>query len=454
MSASKHGSFASPMGLLLRISFRNLFRNGRRSLLTGFSLATGLAGVLLLGAYILRMERYLAVQSIYLNYQGHVIVYAKNGLEKHLSEPQKYSFTAQDLQLLQEIGANEKVEIHSGLLRVAGLVHNGCNSFPYSALAADPKVFAWARNNPRVKSFVPELAKVSKGRGFWEIEGEFINISPRLAMILQKEALEGEGSSFEGIPDCTKAKDKESIKKDPSVQLLGNSFSGGMALADASISGLLSTGMAYQDDTALFLPTSLAQRMYDTGSYTAYIYFLKSEKDIPAFLSLVKQKIPHLDSYAFSEEAVSPFYVGGMQFNWIMLYLFLGLVCSVVGISISNSLYISMMERRFEFGTLRSIGFPGLTITKLMLWENSFLSVLSFVPGFLFSLLVCFLVNQANIRLTIPGLAGDIPLRLHITATYTVLVLLLIYLLVVAITWWGTRKYLKKSILELLGSAS
>lgn len=407
-----------------------------------------------MGAYILRMERYLAMQSVYLNYQGHVIVYAKDGLERHLAEPRRYSFSPGDILALQEIGSDPKVLNHAGILRVAGLIHNGCNSFPYSALATDPKVFSWALESEGVKAHVRELAQVSRGKGFWESQEESVNISPRLAMILQKEVVSGEGSPFEGIPDCANLQDKAKIKLDPNVQLLGNSFHGGMALADASIAGHMSTGMAFQDDTALFFSSNLAQKMYDTNSFTAYTYFLQSESDIPLFLAHLKKTIPHLDSYAFSDERISPFYVGGMQFNWIMLYLFLGLVCSVVGISISNSLYISMMERRFEFGTLRSIGFSGTTITKLMIWENSFLTFISFVPGLLITLGLGAIINASNIRLSIPGLAGDIQLRLHITANYALLVMTLLYLLVLAITWWGCRKFLKKSILDLLGAST
>jgi len=440
------------MGLLLRISFRNLFRNRRRSLLTGFSLGTGLVGVLLLGAYILRMERYFATQSIYLNYQGHVIVYAKDGLERHLAEPKRFSFSPSEIQNLEEIAKDPRVVRHAGILRVAGLIHNGCNSFPFSALATDPEVFSWARNSEGVKNHVPELALVKRGKGYWEIE-DSINISPRLAMILQKEAVHEEGLNFAEIPNCSLAQDKEKLKQDPNVQLLGNSFYGGMALADASIAGHISTGMAFQDDTALFFSAPFAQRIYDTTSYTAYAYFLRSEADIPSFLQTL-EKLPELDSYAFSDERISPFYVGGMQFNWIMLYLFLGLVCSVVGISISNSLYISMMERRFEFGTLRSIGFSSSTITKLILWENSFLAILSFMPSLLLTLIISRIINASNIRLSIPGLAGDIQLRLHITTSYALLVMLLLFLLVLTITWWGSRKFLRKSILELLGASS
>lgn len=71
--------------MLLKIAFRNLFRNARRNLLTGSSIALGLMGVCLLGGYILRMERYLAAQSIYLTHNGHIVVYAKDGLDRFLA---------------------------------------------------------------------------------------------------------------------------------------------------------------------------------------------------------------------------------------------------------------------------------------------------------------------------------------------------------------------------------
>jgi len=445
------------MKIFWRIAFRNLFRNGRRNLLTGSSIALGLVGICLLGGYILRMERYLATQSVYLNLNGHIVVYAEGGLDRHLADPQKYTLSPIQVAAVTSF-RDERIERIAPLLRAGGLVHNGCLSFPYSALAALPADIAWARQTPNVNQYVRELALVNRGRGFWESAADSINVSPRLAQILGKEKVAGEegAQALESIGDCSR--DKQKMAQDPSLQLLGSAFPGGIALADATLAGLVSSGMAFQDDTALLMPFPMAQMMYGTDRVTSLALFLHNENDIPAVMGALNAHLEKTgvkaDLYPFYDENISAFYVGGMQFNWVMLYLFLLLVCSVVGISISNSLYISLLERKAEFGTLRSLGFNQRAVGTLLLMESFFLLIFSFLPALIVTALLTTLMNSLSIRLTIPGLAGDIQFRLHVTPTFVLLVMALLSILVLLVTRVGGEKFLRRQILDLLGTSS
>ena len=444
-----------------RIAFRNLFRNGRRNLLTGTSITLGLVGISLLGGYLLRMERYLAAQSVYLNLNGHVIAYAKGGLDRHLADPVRYSLSSEAQAALEKFGQDPRVEKVSPLLKATGLLSNGCVSFPYSALAAPPATVAWARAQKPVQDYLSELVRVQKGRGFWELaEAENpVNISPRLAGILGKERVNGEtgAAGRDGIYDCALPQDRTALRQDPSVQLVGQGFGGGLALADGTIAGWVSSGMAFQDDTALLLPYGAAQSAYQTDLATAETFYLKDEADIPGFVHdldrfLAREKI-EADVYPFSSEKISAFYVGGMQFNWVMLYLFLALVCSVVAISISNSLYISLVERRSELGTLLAVGFPRRAILRLLLLEHALLVGFSLVPGLALTALVRAIVHARNIRFLIPGLSSDLQFRLHLTPGFVLAVIFLLLALVLMVTYAGASRFLKRPILSLLGGS-
>lgn len=347
------------------------------------------------------------------------------------------------------------------MLRASGLIHNGCNSFPFSAQAIPSEDIAWARSQPLVQEYVAELALVSRGRGYWQDpDPNLVNISPRLGAILGKEKVQGDSGSAvsEGVLDCSLPGTREAVRLDPSVQLISLAFDGGMALADASIAGFASTGMAFQDDTALSMPLSLASTMYQTEKVTALAIFLKDEHEIEPFLlelrsHLEGNRIP-AEAYPFYDEKISSFYVGGMQFNWVMLYLFIGLVCTVVAISISNSLYITLLERKSELGTLRSIGFQENVIVRLLLLEAIFLLIFSFLPGVALTEVVRLAVNAAQVKFLIPGLSGEIPFRLHITAGFFLLLISILSALVLLVTRSGSKRFLRKSILDLLGAAS
>lgn len=450
------------MKIFWQLAFRNLFRNGRRNSLTGISIVFGLVGMSLLGAYILRMERYLATQSVYLANNGHVIVYAKDGLNRHMAEPFKYSLSQQEVAELNNFAKQDaRVVRASPLLKVSGLIHNGCQSFPFMASALDPETLTWARARPEVSSFVPELRDPAKGIGFWEAKpsDQPINISPRLAGILGKEKVMGETGAVSSpqILNCQEKGTREIVGNSPDVQLLGAAFESGMALGDASIVGQISSGMAFQDDTAVWMPYSLAQTMYQTDRATAFTFYLSSESEIKGFLrdlsSFAASKNISADIFPFYDESISPFYVGGMEFNWVMLCLFFAFVCTVAGISISNSLYISLMERKSELGTLRSLGFSQRKIRSMLLLESAFLFVFSILPGLLFTVLLRFAIQAANIRIQIPGLAGDVRFRLFLTPSYMLLLIAALGLLVGVVTFWGSTRFLRRPPLDLLGTS-
>ncbi len=450
------------MSLFWQIAFRNLFRNGRRNLLTGASIAFGFIGISLLGGYILRMERYLAVQSVFLAGNGHVIVYAKNGLAKHVAEPNKHSLSPKDVEVLRNFANDPRVEFTAVSLKAGGLIYNGCQSYPFIASAMEPKALIWERSRPEIAEFVPELGKPTHGNAFWELDPKEqpVMISPRLSMILDKQKVFGEPEAVPapGIPNCALKESRLALRNDPSVQLIGAAFEGGVALSDATVSGHVSTGMAFEDDTAVLMPYAMAQTMYQTDKTTAFSYFLKDESKIAHFHRDLEAYIHtqglDFDVYPFYDERISAFYVGGMQFNYVMLCLFVVFVCTVVGISISNSLYISLLERKSELGTLRSLGFRQEQIRLLIVMENCILLVFSFIPAFATAYGLLRLVHHANIRILIPGLANDVQFRLFLTPWYLSLVTILISILVILVSYIGGGKYLKKPILELLGNSS
>jgi len=407
------------------------------------------------------MERYLATQSVYLNLNGHVIAYAAGGLDRHLSDPVRYGLDAKAQSALEEFGRDPRVAKASPLLKAPGLLSNGCVSFPYAAVAAPPETVAWARSQPAVQEYLPELVRIDKGHGFWELPeaDNPVNLSPRVAGILNKARVAGEpGAKIgSGVYDCSASADRGALTQDPSVQLVGQGFGGGLALADGIIAGWVSTGMAFQDDTALLLPFRAAQNAYRTDLATAETFYLKDEGAIPGFVrdlrAHLKARGIEADVYPFSAEEISAFYVGGMQFNWVMLYLFLALVCSVVAISISNSLYISLVERRAELGTLLAVGFPRAAILRLVLMEHALLVAFSLVPGLALTFLLRAVVHAQNIRFLIPGLSSDLQFRLHLTVGFVAAAAGLLLLLVLLVAFAGTRRFLRRPILSLLGNS-
>lgn len=439
------------------IALKNIQRHWRKSLITGACIALGFSGILLLGGYMIRMENYLTTQGIYLNHVGHLSLYKKQGLERHLVEPERYSFAKVEQQMIAKVlEANPHVEKVAFFFHGQGLITNGCKTFPFIAWASEPQVENYLRNYPEVIERIPLLTKLHEGKGFWQapiLENKLV-VTRRLADLLDKKVLYGDknedlSSQDKIIEDCKDTNSKKLIQNHSGIQLMGQMLGGGMGLADSNITGHFTTGFAMSEDNSLLMPLAFAQNFYGTDNVTSIGIFLKDRKDTKSLLKEFKKKFD-LDIYPYDDYRVNPFYVGAMRFVYIMNLFFFLIVCGVIIISLFNSLQIAMLERKSEIGTLLSVGFRKMHVRKLFEFEVLMLAVMSLVVGIIISFSVATLINNLNIQFDIVGNAEKIKLMLALDWRYIILMSLIFLVLVYSATTFICRKHLQTTMLRLM----
>lgn len=451
--------FDSTGRVFWRIAWRNLVRNKRRHLLSGAALAFGFCGLILLGGYMLRMEQYLSVQSIYLNHTGHISIYKGGGLEKHLSAPSRYNISADEQRVLFGRLKRDEIEFVGKTLKGAALVGNGCSSFPVLITAVSSELQDRVQNHLMVKTHIPEIGQVIHGEGFWTRAqaANPINISPRLARDLEKSMVASEAPANRAthIIDCRAPDHKQQIAADPDVQLVSNSFFGGVAALDAEIAGHITTGFSLKDETSLMMPLESAQTFFQTDMITSVSIYLKDGVSASRFYKTIEPDMKELgfDTYLYDDPLVSQFYVGAMNFVYVMVGFFIFLVCSVVILSIVNALNISLLERKTEIATLRAIGYQPFTITQIFIRENFLLGLFSFGIGGLLAFGIKSAINAANWRFTIPGLADNLQFMLKPGLLFTFAVVVALMIVVEAATLAGCMRYMKQKITVLLAAA-
>ncbi|MDB5038832.1 MAG: hypothetical protein JWQ35_2360 [Bacteriovoracaceae bacterium] len=448
-----------------KLAWRNLCRHWKRNLSTGLAIGAGFAGIVLLGGYLLRMEFYLITQSVYLNHVGHVAIYKPNGLDRHLSDPAKFNLTLEDQsKIMTGISElREKPEFISKSLEGQGLVSNGCQVFPFLALAVDSKMESQIRNHPEVLARVPELAQLKMGRGFWETPElpDGILISKRLAARLKKPLVSGGAGEVPSamdalITDCENPESEKIISSHSGLQLIGSTFEKGIAATDARVSGHFTTGLTLSEDTAMLMPLALAQKFFDTDSVTFIsIYLQKGSRSLATDVSGELQNIflKHgwdFDVYPFYDERVSPYYVGAMTFVYVMALFFLILVCGVAALSILNSLQISFMERRTEVGTLRAIGYRPAQIVGLFAREIALLTGISLIGGGIAAALIAFAINAAELRFYVPGLAGSLHFLLKPGFVFSLIVGAIFFSVCMGAVFVTGRRWSKIKVVDLL----
>lgn len=410
------------------IAWKNIRRHWKKSFITGASISLGFIGMELLGGYMIRMERYLTTQGIYLNHTGHIALYKKNGLERHLVEPERYSFSLSEQQTINDefkkFEESKEIERIIPFIHAQGVMTNGCKSLPFLVWATDAHHEYYLRNHPQVLKHIPLLSGIKKGKGYWEKDGvSGVVISAGLAKLLHKPLVAGDNlekiSSREIlITDCQDQKSISIIKEHASVQLLANTFEESMAVGEAIIVGQYSTGFSLSEDSSVMMPLDMAQSFYATDKVTSFGLYLKDVAQTKKMLSYLKSTSKkwnfEVDIYPYDNAIINPFYVGSMRFVYVMNLFFFIIVCGVIVLSLLNAIQIAIMERKREIGTLLAIGYRKSHIQTLFQLETLILTTMSLLAGILISYLLSSLVNSWQIPFDIVGNAEKLILKLSV----------------------------------------
>lgn len=442
---------------------RNLARQRRRSLATGAAVALGVVGMVLLGGYVIRIEHFLRTNSVYLQHAGHVSVYREGGLEHAVSRPGQYAFSAEELEVLEEVlGGMPGVEFSSRYLVGTGVAGNGCRTFPFLGLGLDPAAQKRILEHPEVRAASPEIGRPRRGRLIAdapEVTGA-IGVSGGLAKLLGKSRLRDElpDAAQVVIPDCAAGDVADTYSADANVQLAALTSSGSFSAVDAELVNVFPTALAEQEDGSIVAPLALLQELFDTDGATHVAVFLADHRRAGEVARELQARLRArglaAEAYPYDDERISPYYTGTKSMLGAMVG-FIGLiVASVVALSILNAMTLSVLERTREIGTLRALGFTRRRLSALFLRETALLSLCAAVVGIAVALAIAAGINAADIRFSAPGMPGT--LRLLVTPTVGLCFALVIALLPVtlAVTWLAVRRAVADEISHLLGSSA
>lgn len=370
-----------------RQAARNLLRNKRRSLITGLAIMAGFTGLAVFGGYVLRVERYCMVNTVYINHMGHVQVHKTEGLDRYFSKPSRYLIEPSDLEALVQILADRpEVEFFSPYLMANGLLQYENDSFAFQGKAITRDSDSFVRNHPLVKKWTAELRDITEGETLAETnEQNPVKITFKLSHYL---------------------KDKKQIN------LQGLTVDNGFNALDATVVSRYTTGLELTEDTSMMTTLPVFQELMGTDGVTFMGVYLKDDLKARTVAGELNQlfkaaKLP-LEAFPFFDERIGLFYTGSMNFLYAITLFFFLLVSVVVILSVANAISMNIMERIKELGTMRAIGFTPEAVARLIGIEALILAVISTAVGFVVAQVLAALVNAANIRFSPPGIAGDI----------------------------------------------
>ena len=349
--------------ILIKLAWRNIFRNKRRTLIAASAIGIGLAALIFVDAFMIGLSENM-VRTATASFLGDAQIHREG-----FRDAQEVALTIQALDAVTEGLAKEEIVEHFTQRTLApGMI----------TAPANVSAIALVGVHPPTEQFLSQIDDaITEGVYFEGDNNRDIVIGAKLAEILEI-----------GLGDRV-------------VVTVAQAESGDLSQEMFRISGIyhfageeMNTGMA-------FVRIEKAQEMLAIGN-AAHEIAIK-------FISLAYTQDPTLPFWeTYSEhgnevlswtELMSEL-TAILEMTKISKYIMGVILFGVVVFGIINTLFMSLYERMFEFGVLRAVGTRPFGMARVILFEAGALAIVSIALGMVLGFLVTILLNQIGIDYT------------------------------------------------------
>ena len=352
---------------ILKMAFRDLGRNRRRSFFSALAVGGGLA-LLILMASVVEGEMGGALENTIRLQSGHIQIRAAT-YDENKSSLKWEDLVANPDEIAAKIAAFEQVEAATPRLYASGFLSSGTQSAGAKITGIDPLSSA---NDPYREGI---------------ISGEYLSPDDREAVLI-------------GRPMA----DKLNLEVGDTVGLSINTADGNVQEQTFTVKGIYTTNTYGFDNSTVFLPLSKAQAMTLTENHASTIFVLLKDTEMTDIVAPALSVSSDLEVKTWRDlnvlfvewESMAQSYIG-----------FLYLIILAISVSvIINTLIMSVYERTREIGILSAIGMRGGRIMMLFLTESSLLAVGGVLMGLVIGVLATMYFNVNGFYVGDMGLSG------------------------------------------------
>jgi len=329
--------------VILKMAVRNIFRQKRRTFFTGLSIVGGFALAVVFigwadGSYNNIIDQFTRTRL------GHIQIHEKT----YLDRPSLYKTIAGVAKIGAVLDGTKGVESWTPRVFSAGLAAVGDKSAGVQIIGIDPEREAATTRFDR---------KIVKGRTFRGRQARETILGRGLAEILN-----------------ARLEDK--------IVLLSQAADGSIAEDQYTLVGVASTGDDLTDRTAYYLPLATAQDYLVLGESVHEIAIVVTRLGRVQAVSraLALGILDPTLSVAPWQEFAKSFY-DAMKADKAGMWIMLLVIVVIVAVGVLNTVLMSVLERRREYGLLKALGTKPRRIVRLVILEVMILSAVSMVIG-------------------------------------------------------------------------
>lgn len=412
----------------IKIAFRNLFRNSRRSLFTVLAIALGFAAVNTLGGFTAYVFTGLKDSFIYVQGNGHLTIFKKGFLQEGRLKPERYLLTEAEVGAIRGVlDRHPEILVVTPQLQISGMLSNGKVSTIFVAAGRIPS--AMRQINMRATGMVGRI-KLFDGKPLEDSVDYGVGLSGGLA-------------------------DQLGLQLGSTAVAMSPTVTGQVNALDATVFQLFQSPVEALDDKLMLVPLKFAQNLYDTTSVDRLTILLASTELTEPMRTLLARELADrgLKVEVKTWNEMSPFYTKVKNmFNVIFLFAFV-IVFTIVVMSVVNTVSMAIIERTKEIGTLRAVGVKRRGIIALFVTESAVLGVLGSVFGMLLTTLAWGTIRFAEPTWVPPQMSRAVPLEVYFVPVQLLESAILLVALSAIAASLPARKAARMEIVNALGHA-
>ncbi|MGA1863711.1 MAG: ABC transporter permease [bacterium] len=406
----------------IKIAFRNILKNKRRSLVTLLAIAMGFAAVSLFQGYTNNIYKELRISAVSEEGLGHLTIYKKGWSEKGKIEPDLYMFSKQEVRRIIELAKEEpEVILATPQIHISGLASNGRISTIFIAtgvVADDDRII----KGDRIESL--------------PIKGDFLN-----------------DRDYYGVEMSEELAKMLSLKVGSDAVVMATTLDGQMNALNIQVSGIYNTGTEATNDKYIRFLLPLAQSLYDTEKADQIVVLLNDwKKTDQVRISLLRR----LSEAGISCEIktwneLSSYYRQVKQmFDMIFMFIYC-IVLIIVIMSVINTMGTAVLERTREIGTLRALGIKQRGVNLLFAIEGAMLGFWGSIAGIVLNIAIWGFILMIKPTYIPPGLSSPVPLVINLVPSFLFSLMVFLILLSLLAAILPARRAARLKVVDALG---
>jgi putative ABC transport system permease protein len=352
--------------ILVKIGWRNLWRNPRGTLLTALALGLGLT-LLLISLGLLDGSHEQMIREGVRFGTGHVVIqaqgYQDTGSQELLLPAQAVSTTEE---FLHSEAMKHVLRGVSPRLLASGLLSSAANADGVSIMGVIP-------HEERAVSLIPQRI----------VEGTYLNDDKQSGVVIGTElARKLEVKIGAKVVLMTQAVEQPASGATDAV-------GGGMQSTLLRVSGIFRTGIQAIDAHVIHLPLPVAQTLLGVpGRVTQVAVLLEREGDALMVATGLRKQLAGAPVEVLPWRESMPTLVQIFWLNSAFNYVMNAVVLAMVGLGILNTILMRVLERRYEFGLCTALGLRPLQLAVMIIGESLALTAISLALGLVLGLSV------------------------------------------------------------------